>query len=86
MAHKTLADYMSEYNEEVIAKAIPGIHDFAMRPEVWIYFRWEEEQDVNPWEKGFGERLMDVMQRDPELGCYLLNAFEIIHVGLHGAE
>lgn len=86
MANKTLSDYMNKYNEEVIAKAIPGIHDFAVRPEVWIYFQWEKEQDINPWEEGFGERLMDVMRRDPELGCYLLDAFEFIHISLRNAE
>lgn len=86
MASKTLADYMNEYNEKVIAKATPGIHDFVVRPAVWIYFQWEMEQDIKPWEEGFGDRLMDVMQRDPELGCYLFDAFNFIHVSLPSTE
>lgn len=84
--NKSLAEYMNEYNEEVIAKATPDIQDFAVRPEIWIYFQWELDQDISPSEEGFGERLKAVMEHDPELGCYLLDAFELIHINLPNTE
>lgn len=69
---KLLEKYMSEYNEAIK----PGLEKgdaYIIKPQIWIYFKWESDNGVAPWEPvKYRAALKDAILKDPELGQVLI--------------
>ena len=73
---KLLDNYMTEY-KAAIAPGLTKGHDLVIPPELWIYFRWEQDAGVRPWDKDKHRKaLTNAMLQDPEFGQVLTAGME----------
>ena len=69
---RLLDKYMAEY-EAAIAPGIKAGKPYVAKPEIWIYFKWERDNNVKPWDKVRHQNaLTNAMMQDPELGGVLV--------------
>ena len=74
---KLLDKYEAAY-KAAIAPGIAKGHDLAVAPELWMYFKWEEETGVQPWDKVRHYKAMrEAMMQDPEFGQVLTVGFQM---------
>ncbi len=65
---KTLKDYMTEY-EKTIAESLaknPN-HNRVITPDLWIYFKFTEDNNITPTSKNFDEVIFSTKDYDTEL-------------------
>lgn len=68
---KLLDKYKAEY-QAAIAPGLAKGHNLVVPPELWMYFKWEEDTGVQPWDKiNHYKALSNAMLQDPEFGQVL---------------
>lgn len=73
---KLLDKYTAEYNA-AIAPA-KGKQGYVAKPEIWMYFKWEKDNNVFPWEDKYSQVLKETTLQDPEFGLVLMAGFAAI--------
>jgi hypothetical protein len=65
---KELSDYMSEY-EAALSSQSEKLDSpaFIMKPEIFIFAKWERENNLLPWIAGYEEAYENLKKTQPDL-------------------
>ena len=69
---KLLSKYAAAYNEAIKPGLAKG-DAYVVKPEIWMYFKWEEDNGVGPWDPvKLRTAVRDAVLQDPEFGQILI--------------
>lgn len=79
---KLLDKYTADYNAAIKPGLVKG-HTYVVKPEIWIYFKWEEDNGLSPQDPvKLRNALRDAVLREPEFGQVLVAGMGEIFSGM----
>lgn len=62
----TLEEYIEAYEKAIAVD--PDINTMIIRPEIWIYFKWTDEEGIEyPGEPKYEEKIKELRKTNPKL-------------------